>query len=111
MSLPTFLFYCANVLLGVSYLVIAALSFQPGGITGKQQQTRFQRNVAVAFFLSGALLHADLAWHAFTLRPFLNPAGSVEWDLAVIIFFQAITVVVSLASIRRDKQRARRDSP
>lgn len=111
MSVPTFLFYCANLLIGVSYLVIAALSFQPGGITGKVQQSRFQRNVSVAFFLSGAALHADLAWHAFNLRPFLDPSGSVEWDLAGIIFFQMTTVVVSLASIRREKQRTRRGRP
>lgn len=105
MSPPTFLFYVANVMLVMAYLVIAGLTRRPGGVTGKVEQTHFQRAVAVAFFVSGAALHADMAWHAATLKPFFDPSGKVAWDFAGIIFFQMATVVASLVSIRRARAR------
>lgn len=108
MSLSAFVFYCASVLLCISYLVIAALSFQPGGITGKVQQSKFQRDVGVGFFLAGAALYGDLAWHALAVRPIFAPGGDVAWDVAGLIAAKMLTVLVSLVSIQREKKRLRR---
>lgn len=107
MSPSTFVFYCANVVLVTAYLVIAALSLLPGGVTGKVQQGSLLRSLTVAFFLSGAALHADLAVHVLALIPFFDPAGKITWDLTVITSTQMLAVFSSLVLIQREKRRQR----
>lgn len=106
-SVSTVLFYCANVLLVTAYVVIGALSFLPGGITGKVQQSKLQRNLGVTFFGAGAVLHLDLAAHVLFLEPFFDPIGKIAWDLTVIVCAQMLAVLVSLYLIRRERRAQR----
>lgn len=114
MALSSFVFYSGNVLLLAVYLVLAALSRKPGGITGKSDADEVDRRLAVTFFLLAALLHADMAWHVITLIPFFLPprGGPIAWDFALIVLAKFIVVAAAISRIfvkaRRERPRRRR---
>ena len=108
MSPSTFLFYCANIVLVTAYLVIAALSLLPGGVTGKVRQGRLLRTLSVVFFTSGAALHGDMAGHVLALAPFFDEHGRIVWDFTAIVCVQTAAVFASLVLIQREKRAQRR---
>jgi hypothetical protein len=107
-SLSTWLFYVADLILATAYLVIAALSFLPGGVTGKVEQSPLMRWLGIAFFVTCGVLHADMAVHAALLEAFFDPFGHVARDLTAIVCVQMVAVLSSLGLIWREKRRQRR---
>lgn len=108
MPLPTFVFYCGNLLLLTSYLVLALLSARPGGVTGVQQSGELLRWSTVVFFGLAAALHLDMAVHTIARAPFFDEHGVIAWDFAGIIFAKMLAVGAGLIGITLDARKRRR---
>lgn len=103
LSIPSFIFYCGNIMLATAYLVVTLLSMRSGGITGVDHQSGIRRALGVLFFAAGAALHVDIAIHTITKTTFFDDAGRIVWDFSSIVFVQMVAIVVSLVYVFRER--------
>lgn len=103
LTLTAWLFYAGNVLLIAAYLVIAALLLRPRGFTGRGQLSPTLTTITVLFFVSCALLHTELAVHAYQRVPLVvRDDGGVDLPFTVLVLVQLFLVIMfSLLTSRR----------
>lgn len=108
MPLPTFFFYCGNILLLTAYIVLSLMSARPGGVTGVQDSGPVLKWSGVVFFALAAALHFDLAVHTILRIPLFEDNGSrISWDFSIIVFAKMISVGMGLLGIGIDTRKRR----
>lgn len=107
-TLSTWLFYACNVLLIAAYLVICALMLRKNGLTGRGQLSPTLTTITVLFFLSCALLHLELAFHAYSRAPLVardNTGGGVDLHFTALVLAKVVLVVLfSVFTARRSRK-------
>lgn len=110
LSLPSFIFYCGNVLLATAYTVVTLLSLQKGGVSGSLHQPMRQQMTAAVFFAAGAGLHIDIAVHTIARTAFFDHGGKIVWDFAIIVFIQMVAIVTSLGFVFIERARQKHET-
>lgn len=97
-ALSTWLFYAGNVLCIAAYLVICALMLRREGLTGRGQLSPTLTTITVLFFLSCALLHLELAYHAYSLTPLVvardGHGNGVDEHFTLLILSKVVLIVL-----------------
>ena len=98
-SMLTWLFYAGNVLLIAAYLVVCALLLRPRGFSGRGQLNPTVTTVTVLFFVTCALLHAELAYDAWA-----HPDGiRVRFTLLILAKLALVVLFMVVSNLRASK--------
>lgn len=107
-SLAILAFYTINLIIVFGYLAAAALMLRPRGFIGQGRQPWVAVISACVFFICCALIHLDIAYHAYAAKPFFiwTRPMPIDWHFFITICVKLVAlwtfILTSAASPRSE---------